>query len=68
MIMIVHAAPRVLKMGKAISSKTSAMGRGIVAGCKRSQSLAKAYTNRDVDRLRQSYNHLRGSRAEGPRQ
>ena len=33
---------------------TTSVGRGIVAGCKRSQSMAKAYTNRAVDKLRRS--------------
>ena len=33
----------------------SSMGRGIVAGCKRSQSLAKCYTNRFVRGLRESF-------------
>ena len=41
MSMLIHAAPRKLKMGKAVSKNTRSMGRGIVAGCKRSQSLAK---------------------------
>ena len=53
--MIVHAAPRKLKMGKAVSRNTKTVGRGIVAGCKRSQSMAKAYTNRSVDKLRRSF-------------
>ena len=53
--MLVHAAPRKLKMGKAVSRNTKSVGRGIVAGCKRSQSMAKAYTNRSVDKLRRSF-------------
>ena len=53
--MIVHAAPRKLKMGKAVSRNTKSVGRGIVAGCKRSQSMANAYTNRSVDKLRRSF-------------
>ena len=36
MSMLVHAAPRKLKMGKAVSKTTKSVGRGIVAGCKRS--------------------------------
>ena len=55
MSMIVHAPPRKLKMGKAVSRNTRSVGRGIVAGCKRSQSMAKAYTNRSVDKLRISF-------------
>ena len=53
--MMVHAAPRMLKMGKAVGKPIRSMGRGIVAGCKRSQSLAKCYTNRFVDGLRLSF-------------
>ena len=55
MSMMVHAAHRKLKMGKAVSRNTKSVGRGIVAGCKRSQSMAKAYTNRSVDKLRRSF-------------
>ncbi len=55
MSMMVHVAPRKLKMGKAVSRNTRSVGRGIVAGCKRSQSMAKAYTNRSVDKLRRSF-------------
>ena len=53
--MMVHAAPRILKMGKSVGTMICSMGRGIVAGCKRSQSLAKCYTNRFVT---VSYTHL----------
>lgn len=53
--MLVHAAPRKLKMGKTVSRNTKSVGRGIVAGCKRSQSMANAYTNRSVDKLRKSF-------------
>ena len=55
MSMMVHAAPRMLKMGKAVGKPIQSMGRGIVAGCKRSQSLAKCYTNRFVEGLRFSF-------------
>ena len=55
MSMMVHVAPRKLKMRKAISKNTKPVGRGIVVGCKRSQSMAKAYTNRSVDKLRRSF-------------
>ena len=53
--MMVHAAPRILKMGKAVGVMICSMGRGIVAGCKRSQSMAKCYTNRFVKGLRESF-------------
>ena len=52
---MIHAAPRKLKMGKAVSRNTKSVGRGIVAGCKRSQLMARAYTNRSVDKLRRSF-------------
>ena len=52
---LVLVAPRKLKMGKAVSANTRSVGRGIVAGCKRSQSMVKAYTNRAVDKLRRSF-------------
>ena len=55
MSMMVHVAPRKLKMGKAVSSNTKSVGRGIIAGCKRNQSIAKAYTNRSVDKLTRSF-------------
>lgn len=54
MSMMVHVAPRKLKMGKAVSNNTTSVGRGIFAGCKRSQFMAKAYTIRAVDKLRRS--------------
>ena len=34
MSMMVHVAPRKLKMGKAVSKNTKLVGRGIVPGCK----------------------------------
>ena len=53
--MMVHAAPRMLKMGKAVGVMICSMGRGIVAGCKRSQSIAKCYTTRFVQGLRERF-------------
>ena len=53
MSLLVHAAPRKLNM--AVSRNTKSMGRGIVAGYKRRQSLAKAYTSRSVEKLRRSF-------------
>ena len=38
-------------MGRVLAS----VGRGIVAGCKRSQSMANAYTNLEVSGLRRSF-------------
>ena len=42
-------------MGKSHGEMIPSMGSGIVAGCKRSQSLAKAYTNDSVDGLRKNF-------------
>ena len=42
--MIVHHAPRRLKLGKALSEPIVRMGRSILAGCKRSTPLARVYT------------------------
>lgn len=39
-------------MGRAVSRNTKSVGRGTVAGCKRSQLMSKTYTNRSVDKLR----------------
>ena len=55
MSMLIHAAPRMLKMNKTVGEVICTVRRGIVAGCKRSQQMAKAYTNRHVDRLRRSF-------------
>ena len=46
MTMMVHAAPRFLKMGKAVGRMIPSMERGIVAGCRRTQSMPIAYTNK----------------------
>ena len=42
--MIVHHAPRRLKLGTALSEPITALGRSILAGCKRSTQLARLYT------------------------
>ena len=55
MSMLIHAAPRLLKMNKTVGEMVRSVGRGIVARCKGSQSMAKAYTNRHVDMLRRSF-------------
>ena len=36
MSMLIHAAPRLLKMGKTVGEMIRSVGRGIVAGCTRS--------------------------------
>ena len=51
----VHAAPRRLKMGTAISKGIPSVGQSIVAGCKKSQSMARAYTNRAVETMRTNF-------------
>ena len=40
---------------------TTSVGRSILAGCQRSQTIARAYTNKSVDKLRGSY----GTGAQG---
>ncbi len=53
--MMVHAAPRVLNIGKAVGKMLPSVGRSISAGCGRSQSFARSYTNKSVNKLRSSY-------------
>lgn len=52
MTLIMHAAPRVMKIGRAFVSATASQGQGIVAGCIRSLPLARIYTQRAVDKVR----------------
>ena len=47
----VHQAPRKLKIGRAMGDTIFGLGRSILAGCKRSTQLARAYTLRMVRRL-----------------
>ena len=46
-----HQAPRRLKMGKSMGEVIAVLGRAILAGCKRSTQLARAYTLRMVRKL-----------------
>ena len=46
--MVVHHAPRRLKLGTAIGEPIFQMGRSILAGCSRSTDLARVYTLRMV--------------------
>ena len=46
-----HQAPRCLKLSTAFGEIVQALGRAILAGCKRSTQLARAYTLRMVKRL-----------------
>ena len=47
----VHQAPRRLKTGKVVGEAMEALGRAILAGCKRSTQLARAYSLRMVRKL-----------------
>ena len=47
----VHMAPRVLKIGNAFGEIIEAIGRSILAGCKRSTTLARALSIRMVHSL-----------------
>ena len=57
MSLTVHQAPRRLKVGKAIGDVIDALGRAILAGCKRSTQMARAYTLRMVRRLSLHHPH-----------
>ena len=54
----VHQAPRRLKIGKAYGDAIGVLGRAILAGCKRSTQLARAYTLRMVRRLAADFGHV----------
>ena len=58
--MMVHYAPRLLKLGQAYSQPTESMGRSIVAGCGRSGNLAKAYSHTALDNLRTWFKEILG--------
>ena len=53
--MLVHQAPRMLKLGSAVGEPITNMGRSMLAGCKRSTQFARVYTLRLVRSL--AYNH-----------
>ena len=50
--MLVHFAPMLLKLGLAYGGPTESRGKGIVAGCGRSNNLAKSYSYSALDHLR----------------
>ena len=50
--LITHLAPRVFKVKGHLGEFTQLCGRSILAGCIRSLSLARAYTNSEVDDIR----------------
>ena len=49
--MIVHQAPRRLKLGKTIGEAIAKFGRSMIAGCKRSTQLARLYTVGGIKQL-----------------
>ena len=51
MSMIVHQAPRRLKLGKTIGETIAKFGRSMIAGCKRSTQLARLYTVGGIKQL-----------------
>ena len=53
--LIIHHAPRRLKLGNAIGDVVFGFGRSILAGCKRSTDLARVYTIRMVKQLHRKY-------------
>ena len=50
--MITHLGPRVFKISGHFGNITESCGRSILAGCQRSLSLCRAYTNSEVEELR----------------
>ena len=50
--MLVHFAPTLLKLGKAVEGPTDSRGCGIVAGCGRSVIMARGPTARNLAKLR----------------
>ena len=59
--MLVRFAPMLLKLGKAYKGPTKSRGRGIVAGCGRSGSMARGLTIRTLGRLRSFCHKLLGT-------
>ena len=53
--MVVHHAPRRLKLSTALSEPITALGRSILAGCKRSTQLARVCTLQMVKGLAQAH-------------
>ena len=50
--MLVHVAPMLLKLGNVFEGPTNSRGRGIVAGCGRSGSMARGLTVRTLGKRR----------------
>ena len=57
--MIVHHAPRLLRLGSSIGQVIAGMGRSILAGCKRSTHFARVYTIRMVRHLHQRHQYVK---------
>ena len=58
MSMIVHQAPRRLKLGKAIGKAIAKFGRSMIARCKRSTQLARLYTVGGIKQLARLHNSV----------
>ena len=50
--MITHLVPRVFKVSGHFGRITNSCGRSILAGCQKSLSQCRAYTNEQVDQIR----------------
>ena len=59
--MLVHFAPMLLKLGNVFEGPTNSRGRGIVAGCGRSGSMARGLTVRTLGKLRAFCQKLLGA-------
>ena len=59
--MLVHFAPMLLKLSKVYKGPAQPRGRGIVAGCGRSGSMARGLTIRTLGRLRRFCQKLLGT-------
>ena len=58
MSMIVHQAPRRLKLGETIGKAIAKFGRSMIAGCKRSTQLARLYTVGGIKQLARLHNSV----------
>ena len=58
MFMIVHHAPRRLKLGKAMGNAIAKFGRSMIAGCKRSTQLARLYTVGGIKKLARVHKNI----------
>lgn len=56
MTVIDHASPMLLKLSEAVSSLAHSSGMGIAVGCTRSNGMAKGYTSRSLEKVRDHAN------------